>query len=149
MDDWSRRNGIATTLDVSDRLGRQSPDVELTVFRLVEDALANISERSGSATARVCVDQSQSPSEILMTVEDAGKGLPGATGLRGLARATKPIAALRGIGLAREPDLPLHRRRRRVEGVEHRRPARAEAVEEIEVERCRAVLGRVVQAQRA
>jgi signal transduction histidine kinase len=99
VDDWSQRNGIVTTLDVSDTLGRHSPDVELTMFRLVEDALANIS--SGSATARVSVDQSQSPSEILMTVEDAGKGMSGARGLRGLVRATKPNTALRGIGLAR------------------------------------------------
>jgi signal transduction histidine kinase len=110
VDEWSRRSGIVTTLEVSETLGRLSPDVELTVFRLVEDALANVSEHSGSATARVSVDRSGSPSEILMTVEDAGKGMPGVSGLPALVRATKPIA-VHGLGLAR-----MRERLSRVEG---------------------------------
>ena len=111
VDEWSRRSGIVTTLEVSETLGRLSPDVELTVFRLVEDALANVSEHSGSATARVSVDRSGSPSEILMTVEDAGKGMPGVSGLPALVRATKPIATVHGLGLAR-----MRERLSRVEG---------------------------------
>ena len=111
VDEWSRRSGVVTTLEVSETVGRHSPDVELTVFRLVEDALINVCEHTDSATARVSVDRSPSPNKILMTVEDAGKGMAGVSGLPSLVRATTPIATAHGLGLAR-----MRERLRRVAG---------------------------------
>jgi signal transduction histidine kinase len=101
VDDWSRRYGIEIMLDVSETVGRLSPDVELTIFRLVEDALANVRQHSGNSTVQVSVERSASPSEILMTVEDARKSMPRVSGLPALVRAIKPIATIDGLGLAR------------------------------------------------
>jgi signal transduction histidine kinase len=99
--EWSRRTGIEMTLDVSETLGRLSPDIELTVFRLVEDALANVTEHSGSAAAHVSVELAASPSRVMMTVQGAGKGMSDVGGLLALIRETVPIATVRGLRRAR------------------------------------------------
>jgi len=99
--EWSRRSGIETTLDVSETLGRLSPEIELTVFRLVEDALANVTEHSGSAAAHVSVERAASPSRVTMTVRGAGKGMSDVGGLLALIRETVPIVTVRGLRRAR------------------------------------------------
>ena len=99
--EWSRRTGIEMTLDVSETLGRLSPDIELTVFRLIEDALANVTEHSGSSVAHVSVVRAASPSRVMMTVEGADKRISGVGGLFAFIRETIPIATVRGLRHAR------------------------------------------------
>ena len=99
--EWSRRTGIEMTLDVSETLGRLSPDIELTVFRLIEDALANVTEHSGSSVAHVSVERAASPSRVMMTVEGADKRMSGVGGLFAFIRETIPIATVRGLRHAR------------------------------------------------
>ena len=94
--DYSQRTGIAVAVDVPDHLGRLPPQVELTTFRVVEEALANVRQHSGSATARVKIDRQASltAGNLVLAIEDAGKGMlhPG-------HRAARVDGS--GLGLAR------------------------------------------------
>ena len=53
LDGFSKRTGIRVDLDLSPSLGRMSSDVELVLFRVIQEALTNIWRHSGSRTARV------------------------------------------------------------------------------------------------
>jgi signal transduction histidine kinase len=74
---YRKCSGIYVDLDFSSKLGRLPPQVELTIFRLVEEALSNVALHSESATARVHVarEQGATLTHIDLTVEDQGKGI--------------------------------------------------------------------------
>jgi signal transduction histidine kinase len=99
VDGWSQQTGATITLNVTETVGRLSPEVELTIFRLVEDALANIKEHSDSATTRVSVHRTAPPSSVLITVEDIGKG-PSMSRLHAIIRDVVPIVTAPGLALA-------------------------------------------------
>jgi signal transduction histidine kinase len=82
-------------------LGRLCPDVELTIFRLIEDALTNIKELSDSVTVRVSVHRTAPPSSVLIAVEDVAEGMSGERRLHAIIRDVMPIASARGLALAR------------------------------------------------
>ncbi len=70
----TERSDIAITLDVADNVRRQPSDIELAIFRLVQECLTNIHRHSGSKTAdiRMFVD-----AECLhVEVSDRRKGIP-------------------------------------------------------------------------
>ncbi|MGH9688255.1 MAG: PAS domain S-box protein [Candidatus Acidiferrales bacterium] len=71
---FSKRSGIKTTLQIPDDFGRLGRDVELVLFRVLQECLTNVQRHSESKAAeiRVC----RSPSEVVMEVQDFGKGLP-------------------------------------------------------------------------
>ena len=78
VESYRKCSGISVDyLEFSGRLGRLPPEVELTIFRLVEEALSNVKQHSGSATARILVERERNPtlSHINLTVEDHGKGM--------------------------------------------------------------------------
>jgi len=50
-----------------------APDVELAIFRLVQECLTNIHRHSGSKTAAIRI--AREPDEILVEVQDHGKGM--------------------------------------------------------------------------
>jgi signal transduction histidine kinase len=101
MDSYHKCSGIAVELEFAGKLGRLPPDVELTIFRLVEEALSNIKRHSESPTARICIERRGGAEGIELTIEDAGRGIPG-TG-NGPARLQGLLAAdnAPGLGLAR------------------------------------------------
>jgi signal transduction histidine kinase len=82
-------------------LGRECPDVELTIFRLIEDALTNIKELADSVTVRMSVNRTAPPSSVLIAVEDVAKGMFGVRRLHAIIRDVIPIASARGLALAR------------------------------------------------
>src|SRR6202044_2776435 len=47
----AKRSGIAINLDIADNLGRLPSEMELAIFRLVQECLTNILRLSGSKTA--------------------------------------------------------------------------------------------------
>ena len=47
----AERSGIAIKLDIADNVGRLPSDMELAIFRLVQECLTNIHRHSGSKTA--------------------------------------------------------------------------------------------------
>jgi PAS domain S-box-containing protein len=73
---FAQRSGIEVHVDVSPEFGRLPSDLELTLYRIVQEALTNIHLHSGSKTARICLERQ--PKEIVLTVADEGHGFPSA-----------------------------------------------------------------------
>lgn len=69
----SERSHVAITLDVADDVGRLPSDVELAIFRLVQECLTNIYRHSGSQTALIRVRRRGESVQI--EVQDHGKGI--------------------------------------------------------------------------
>jgi signal transduction histidine kinase len=70
----TERSGIAITVDVDEGLGRLPRDMELAIFRLVQECLTNIHRHSGSTTARIRVFLDGG--SVRVEVTDQGKGIP-------------------------------------------------------------------------
>ncbi len=89
---FAQRSGIEVHVDVSPEFGRLPSEVELTLYRIVQEALTNIHLHSGSKTARICLERQ--PNEIVLTVADEGHGFPSAAlGIAG------PESADIGVGI--------------------------------------------------
>ncbi len=71
---FSERSGIATTLEVDERIERLPQQVETTVFRIVQEALINIHRYAGCRTATVRLRQRED--ELCVEIQDQGCGLP-------------------------------------------------------------------------
>jgi len=60
-------------LEVDPKLGRLAPEVELVLFRVLQESLGNIHRQSGSSRAEIRVHRK---GMITLTIEDYGKGIP-------------------------------------------------------------------------
>jgi PAS domain S-box-containing protein len=89
-DGFAERSGIEVALEVAPELGRLHQEVELALFRVVQESLTNIHRHSGSSRASIHV--LAAASEVVLRVVDEGRGLP-------LEVATEPEAALAGVGV--------------------------------------------------
>lgn len=69
----SERSEIEVDLDLPPALDRLPRDLELAIFRIVQEALTNVHRHSGSNLAKVRIALEGERIEI--TIEDAGKGL--------------------------------------------------------------------------
>jgi two-component system, NarL family, sensor kinase len=69
---FEQRSGIRVTLDVSADLGRCRDEVEIAVFRVVQEGLANVLRHSGSPVATISLHRKGRWLEL--TVSDQGKG---------------------------------------------------------------------------
>jgi PAS domain S-box-containing protein len=65
------RSGIQVELDLSPRLGRMTRDVELTLFRVVQESLTNIQRHSGSRRAEIRIHRN---ADIILEITDIGHG---------------------------------------------------------------------------
>ncbi|HET9246866.1 MAG TPA: MASE1 domain-containing protein [Xanthobacteraceae bacterium] len=99
VDGYSQRSGLAVDLDVAPDVDRLPPDTELAVFRIVQEALTNVSRHSRSPTARIRLarETASDGSNIVLTIEDAGRGMPAISNARALIG--RKLGA-RGVGLA-------------------------------------------------
>jgi len=70
----AERSHVAITLDVAENVGRLPNDMELAIFRLVQECLTNIYRHSGSETALIRV--SCEGESVRTEVQDHGKGIP-------------------------------------------------------------------------
>jgi signal transduction histidine kinase len=84
---FAERSGINVHLDVSPDLERMPEEIEMVVFRIVQECLNNIHRHSGSTTARVRVVRESS--NLRVEVEDEGRGMP-----------ASHARAFAGVGLA-------------------------------------------------
>jgi PAS domain S-box-containing protein len=73
VDGFSQRSNIQITLDLSAELGRLSQELEITLFRVVQECLTNIHRHSESPIATISV--SRRAGGIDLEVRDAGKGI--------------------------------------------------------------------------
>lgn len=69
----AERSGVAINLRVSDDLGRLPPEMELAIFRMVQECLTNIHRHAESKTASIRVPRENE--SISIVVRDEGKGI--------------------------------------------------------------------------
>jgi PAS domain S-box-containing protein len=70
---FSERSKIKVDLDLPDDLGRLPSDVELVVFRVVQESLTNVHRHSESASAQIRLQLSES--QLKLEIFDQGKGI--------------------------------------------------------------------------
>lgn len=75
VDGFAKRSGIQVDLVLPPELGRLSKDVEIALFRIVQECLTNIHLHSGSPTARIQVTLADKG--VALKVSDEGKGMHG------------------------------------------------------------------------
>ena len=71
---FSSRSSIGISLQLAPNLGRFKREIELTIFRVTQEALNNVYRHSGSSTAAVRLFQESN--EIVLEITDCGRGLP-------------------------------------------------------------------------
>ena len=74
VDGFSERSQIKVDLEIPADLGRLPSDMEIAIFRIVQECLTNIHRHSGSSTAAIRVYQEKE--RVIVQVEDRGKGIP-------------------------------------------------------------------------
>jgi signal transduction histidine kinase len=95
IDGFASRSGIAVRLEIAADLGRLPRDLELVLFRIVQESLSNIHRHSGSRTATIRI--ARHPKEVLMQISDHGHGIEAQLGggYVNLARVGVGIAGMR------------------------------------------------------
>jgi PAS domain S-box-containing protein len=94
IDGFSERSKINVNLELPDDFGRLPRNLEITLFRVVQECLTNIHRHSGSSTAAIRVARSEN--EVRLEVSDAGKGIP-ADMQNGLSSGKLSGVGLRGM----------------------------------------------------
>ncbi len=74
LEGFAKRSGIQTTIEVPATIGRLPRDVELALFRALQESLTNVHRHSGSATAYVRIVGEDG--NVTLEVKDVGKGIP-------------------------------------------------------------------------
>src|SRR5437879_2939310 len=90
---FGKRSGIAVHLDLCGE-ERLAPELETTLFRVVQESLINIHRHSGSARATIRL--SQPDGQIVLEVEDEGRGIS-AGGLSDIASGATLGVGVRGM----------------------------------------------------
>lgn len=94
VDGFSRRSKIETGLQISPDLDRLPREVELSIFRVIQECLTNIHRHSESSTAMIRIAQQETC--LRVEIEDAGKGIP-LERLANLESSTQSGVGLRGM----------------------------------------------------
>jgi signal transduction histidine kinase len=69
----TERSGLQIDLKVSENFGRLPSEMELLIFRLVQESLTNIHRHSGSKTALIRLERDENAVQV--KIEDQGKGM--------------------------------------------------------------------------
>jgi len=93
VEGFSLRSKIQVQLEVAENLPRMEQDVELALFRILQEALTNIHKHSGSPSVDIHVKIEGS--KVSLRIRDYGKGIPA-----GVIDAFKRSKAGLGVGLA-------------------------------------------------
>jgi len=73
LEGLEKRSGLSVKLNIPADFGRLAPEMELAIFRLVQECLTNIHRHSGSKTAVIRINRE--PDNIYAEVQDHGKGM--------------------------------------------------------------------------
>ncbi|MFZ0808623.1 MAG: DUF4118 domain-containing protein, partial [Candidatus Sulfotelmatobacter sp.] len=71
---FSERSQIDVQLEIANDLGRLGYDLEIAIFRIVQECLTNVHRHSGSHSAAVRL--SRQDSRVRVEIHDTGKGIP-------------------------------------------------------------------------
>jgi signal transduction histidine kinase len=74
LDGFTKRSGIQTSLDISNACGRMPRDVELAIFRILQESLTNVHRHSGGRQADIRIRCEGGM--VRLEVKDNGKGIP-------------------------------------------------------------------------
>ena len=99
MEGLRERSDLKIDLKVSENFGRLPEDLELAIFRIVQEALTNIHRHSGSKTGTIRL--SRDNGRVLLEIQDHGRGI-----------ASEKLAAIKaqrtGVGIAGMRERVLH-----------------------------------------
>ena len=73
LEGFGQRSGIQAQFEISQDFGRLPRDVELALFRVLQESLTNVHRHSGSAEATVRLNADKR--EFVLEVSDKGKGI--------------------------------------------------------------------------
>jgi PAS domain S-box-containing protein len=73
VEGFVRRSGINMDTSAIEEVGRLPNEVEIALFRVVQESLTNVSRHSGSSTARIRLDRREH--EVLLKITDHGRGM--------------------------------------------------------------------------
>jgi signal transduction histidine kinase len=74
VDGFSERSSIKVNLEIPKEFGRLSDEMEIAIFRMVQECLTNIHRHSGGTSATIRVHEEDH--RLLVEVKDQGKGIP-------------------------------------------------------------------------
>jgi len=74
VDGFTERTKIRVALELPESWGRLSDDLEIAVFRVVQECLTNVHRHSGSATATIRLYEYSG--NAVLEIRDQGKGIP-------------------------------------------------------------------------
>jgi signal transduction histidine kinase len=74
VDGFSERSKIAVDVNIAGEIGRLGSDVEIAIFRVVQECLTNVHRHSGSRSASLLL--AWQDKYVRLEIKDAGKGIP-------------------------------------------------------------------------
>jgi PAS domain S-box-containing protein len=89
VDGFSERSKINVELFLPSDFGRLSSELELVIFRVIQESLTNIHRHSGSSSATIYLNRSESA--VMFEVRDKGKGIS--------PERQREMAAKSGVGV--------------------------------------------------
>jgi PAS domain S-box-containing protein len=89
---FTERTGIEVELEISPRVRRMKPDVEVALFRVVQESLTNIQRHSGSQRAKIRIERDHG--KVTLEISDKGSGIPGS-----LRRRNGKLSIGLGVGI--------------------------------------------------
>jgi signal transduction histidine kinase len=100
VDGFSQPRKIKIALEISAGFGRLSSEMEIAIFRTVQECLTNIHRHSGSSSAAIRIRLEDGRVLVTIRDRDTGKGIPPGTsashqlgwGRRGLPRYARAVA---------------------------------------------------------
>lgn len=74
LEGFAERSRMTVDLQLAEDFGRLSPELEIALFRIVQECLTNVHRHSESQTATIRF--SRSSDEVCLEVSDGGRGMP-------------------------------------------------------------------------
>jgi signal transduction histidine kinase len=93
IDGFSKRSKVDVKLQIAQDFERMPEEIELVLFRVLQESLTNILRHSGSPTAEIVAQKTQGA--VALKITDHGKGIPAET----IAKFRRTRAGM-GVGLA-------------------------------------------------
>jgi signal transduction histidine kinase len=72
---FAERSNVEVAVELSPEIGRLAPNMEISIFRIVQECLTNVYRHSGSKTAHIKIWPSQEKL-LIVQVCDEGRGIP-------------------------------------------------------------------------
>jgi PAS domain S-box-containing protein len=69
-----KRSGINVEVLTIDEIGRLPPEIEVALFRIVQESLTNIRRHSGSSSASIRLEKDKD--QVILQIRDHGRGVP-------------------------------------------------------------------------